>query len=166
MPQLVFRQTNTGIAHRDFQADRGTAGFGTSGIDQHLTEFGEFNGIAHQNSQDLPQALGIADKARRQARAKPGVQQQAFGARLSPKLAVQVFEQLGQNKGLMDQDQRAVLELCVIQQIIDGVQQGLSGHLQAAQIVPVLALQRRRLQQLREAQYGVQGRADFMADMG
>ena len=163
---LLFIHANARINHRKLQ---GQALVGTVRAfhgDLDRTALCELEGITHQIDQDLTQAQRVAHQVRRHGVIHPHPQGQVFLQQLVGKQLGHRAQQVFQIEALVDQLQPASFHLGIIQHIIQDAKQRLPRLTQVDHVLKMRALQRRRLQQLRETQNGIQRRANFMAHVG
>ncbi len=129
----------------------------------HLALFREFDGVADQIDDHLPQTPQIADK--RVGRLRQNAAGQLQSALVGPcsECFYGVFEAVAQAEGDRVQVHPARLDLGKVQNIVDYRQQRVGGHLHHVQVFTLFPTERRVERQFRHTDDAVHGGADLVA---
>ena len=160
------RDTDAGIPDLEAQSHGRLVGLALLDQQRHLPLFGELDGIADQVEQYLFQPQPIAPQWPQGGRRYLQTQRQSLGLGRGPHQAVEIGEQRPQVAGAWLDAQLAGLDLGQIEYIVEDGQQGLAGAADALDHVALVRGERLALQDLGQAEDGIQRGADLVAHVG
>ncbi len=164
--RLLPVEPDARVAHAEVQQRGvGLPPFGAHAEDD-LTARCELHGIARVVEQDLLQAQGVAQQVLRHVGRHFEDEFQAFRLALLRDQRRRLLQQLVQVDLPAFEFQLAGLDLGEVEDVVDDAQQVVAGGLHVVEITALLGVQARLQQQVRQADDGVQGRADLVAHVG
>ena len=135
-------------------------------FDNDLSARGEFNRVAEQIAEQLPQAYRVAHRQQGNASVNIADDFQAFLLRAVREQPGGVFDDLPQIEIHALDIELAGFDFGEIEDVVEYAQQGLSRAVNSVCVTSLLLLQRRVQQHLGHSQHAVHRRANFVAHIG
>ena len=137
-------------------------------VDQqpHAAAVGELDRVADQVEQHLLEPLRVRLDPDRQVRRQRHLEQQRARARLRLHQRPHVLDELVQVERMGRELEPAGLQLGQVEHVVEDVQQVLAGLARDLQVLALLRIERRAVQQRHHAQQAVEGRAQLVAHVG
>ena len=164
---MLGRHADSGILDPEDQGDAFVVAPNFAYADEHVSGFGEFDGIGQQIDQDLAETQRVADQPRKIG-GQTIVEDQFELLRLGMLLDHEqgVLQHRVQFEGRRFHSHLAGLELGEIQDVIEYPQQRPRRRVNLGDILVLLRRKARLKRQVGHAENGIHRRADFMAHVG
>src|SRR4029077_4413722 len=163
---LIQRYADSGVANSEMQPHIVAVNLFRLHANHHLAALREFDGVAYQVDDYLPQAPRIAHQRVRHVRHDVASQFQAFLFGPHRQRAQRTSQTVSQIKVDRLQLQPPGLDFRKIEDVVDQSQKGASGLLDSGQVFPLLVREPGIERQFRHTDDGVHRGADLVAHIG
>ena len=163
---VLFGHPDTAVLHADAQLRTVVMQVFEHGANHDVTVLGELDGIADQVAEYLAQAQRVAEQVQRSVAVDQADQFQMLGMRVGGKYGETVLDQIAQVERAVIEDQPSGFDLRDVEDAVDDRQQVVGRLLDGIQVVALSCCQAALLQELGEAEHGVERSAYLMAHVG
>ena len=163
---LLLAESYAGIMHRKVEQQAIAATLGEADLEADIPLLGELDGIAHVVDQDLAESQFVTDQLIGNIRRYVDDELQSLLVGLFGGQIDQVIEQIIEGEGLRIERQLAGLNLGKVEDIVDDAEQMTPRALDLVDKSLLAAIQRRFLQQVGQAEDGVERGSDLVAHVG